>query len=694
MSEQVEAEMRSGIAVIALNNPPVNAMNAEVRRALDAATTRAATDPAVKAIVLTGKGRCFSGGADIKEFGKPRVRPLLTDLCTSLEMAAKPVIAAIHGVAVGGGTELSLGCHYRVGHFSAMIGLPEVKLGQIPGAGGSQRLPRLIGFGPALDMILTGEQVAAVRAKELGFLDEVVDGDIVEEATAYAQRLIAEGRGPRPTRDIPVDAERAAKAIAEARSKVAKTARGLIAPMKCIDAVERILNMPIDQALIEDRVSFDELAVSDQGRAQRHLFFAQRLAEKPSFVPQGTKPIELRRIGVVGCGTMGQGIAAAVARAGFDVTVLETDAGRLKSGISAIGRILDDKRGATAASKPGAVTGSQSPEALADADMVIEAAFEDLLLKKEIFAALARICGARTLLATNTSSLDINEIASGVANPERVLGAHFFSPAHVTKLLEIVRADRSSPEAIATLLSFARRIKKAGVVVGVCNGFVGNRMLYAYRSQAEFMLEEGALPHQVDAAVQNFGFPMGPFAVGDLAGLDVGYRVRQQQRHLAPQGERYSSTVADRIVEMGRLGQKNGMGWYRYDEGSRKPIPDPVVEALIAEVSKAHGTERRPIGEQEIYERCIFALINEGAKILGEGIAQRPSDIDVIWTQGYGFPIGKGGPMFYADQVGLPVVLDRLARLQERHGEELRPAPFLEDLVRRGQTLGDLNTRQ
>jgi 3-hydroxyacyl-CoA dehydrogenase len=376
------------------------------------------------------------------------------------------------------------------------------------------------------------------------------------------------------------------------------------------------------------------------------------------------------------------------------VTVLETDAGRLKSGISAIGRILDDKRGATAASKPGAVTGSQSPEALADADMVIEAAFEDLLLKKEIFAALARICGARTLLATNTSSLDINEIASGVANPERVLGAHFFSPAHVTKLLEIVRADRSSPEAIATLLSFARRIKKAGVVVGVCNGFVGNRMLYAYRSQAEFMLEEGALPHQVDAAVQNFGFPMGPFAVGDLAGLDVGYRVRQQQRHLAPQGERYSSTVADRIVEMGRLGQKNGMGWYRYDEGSRKPIPDPVVEALIAEVSKAHGTERRPIGEQEIYERCIFALINEGAKILGEGIAQRPSDIDVIWTQGYGFPIGKGGPMFYADQVGLPVVLDRLARLQERHGEELRPAPFLEDLVRCGQTLGDLNTRQ
>lgn len=694
MTSLVESEILSGVLIVALNHPPVNAMNAEMRGGMDAAIRRGAADPAIKAIVLVGKGRLFSGGADINEFGKPRIQPLLTDLCSRLETCAKPVIAAIHGVAVGGGTELSLGCHYRLGHESAMIGLPEVKLGQIPGAGGAQRLPRLIGFGPALEVILSGEQMPARRAKELGFFDEVVQGDIVEEAVAYAQRLLAQGKGPRPARDIPIDQERAAQAIVESRARVARTARGLIAPGKCIEAVERALKMPIEEALVQDRLCFDELAVSAQGKAQRHLFFAQRVAERLPFVPSGTKPRELKRIGIVGCGTMGQGIAASVVRAGFDVVVVEKDDDRLNVGISAIERMAHDKETADTVAEPSRLKGAQNLEALAEVDMVIEAAFEDMALKKEIFARLADVCGEDTFLTTNTSSLDINEIAAATRRPDRVLGAHFFSPAHAIKLLEIVRAGTTSPEAIITLLSFARRIKKVGVVVGVCNGFVGNRMLYAYRSQAEFMLEEGALPHEVDGAIQKFGFPMGPFAVGDLAGLDVGYRVRQQQRLLNPTNKRYSSTVADRIVEMGRFGQKNAMGWYRYEEGSRKPIPDPIIEDLIATVSREHGVPRRLIEEHEIYERCIFALINEGAKILAEGIAQRPSDIDVIWTQGYGFPIGKGGPMFYADQVGLPAVLGRLTLLHKAHGEELRPAALIKDLVARGQTLSDLNARQ
>jgi 3-hydroxyacyl-CoA dehydrogenase len=385
---------------------------------------------------------------------------------------------------------------------------------------------------------------------------------------------------------------------------------------------------------------------------------------------------------------MGQGIAASVLRAGFDVVLVEKDGDRLNAGLSAIERMADP------IAKPTRLKGAQNLEALGDVDLVIEAAFEDMALKKQIFARLADVCGEETLLATNTSSLDTNEIAAATRRSDRVLGAHFFSPAHVTRLLEIVRADTTSPEAVVTLLSFAKRIKKVGVVVGVCNGFVGNRMLYAYRSQAEFMLEEGALPHDVDGAIQKFGFPMGPFAVGDLAGLDVGYRVRQQQRLPKTKDKRYSSTIADRIVAMGRFGQKNGMGWYRYEQGSRKPIPDPIVADLVAAVSKEHGVIRHPIEENEIYERCIFALINEGAKILSEGIAQRPSDIDVIWTQGYGFPIGRGGPMFYADQVGLPAVLEKLTLLHKAHGEELRPATLIEELVDRGQTFSDLNARR
>ena len=694
MTKLVETKVQSGICLITLKNPPVNALNYEVRGALEAAVRAANDNPQMRAIVLLGEGRCFSGGADIKEFGKPRIKPFLTDLCNQLEACSKPVIAAIHGVAVGGGTELSLGCHYRIGDESARIGLPEVKLGQIPGAGGAQRLPRVIGFAPALDVILSGDQVSARRAKDLGFFDEIVSNDIAAAALEFALLLVAKGQGPRPTRNIGVDAEAGAQAIAEARAKLAKSSRGLVAPGKCVDAVERALKMPIDEALTEDRKSFDELTTSEQGRAQRHLFFAQRLAEKLQQAPQAGIRFEVKRVGIVGCGTMGRGIAASVASGGFEVVVVENDAERLHAGLSEIQRLALGRKTDTGASVNAAlrVTGAQQLSALVDVDVVIEAAFEDMKLKKEIFAALSGICKRDAILATNTSTLDINEIASVTANPSRVVGAHFFSPAHANKLLEIIRGYNSSPEVLAAMGSLAKRINKIPVIVGVCPGFVGNRMLYAYRSQAEFMLEEGALPQDVDGAIGKFGFLMGPFAVGDLSGLDVGYRARKQQTLLNPSPARYSSTIADRIVEMGRLGQKTSKGWYRYEEGSRKPFPDEEVAQVIENVSKEHGIRRRQISEDEIRDRCIYALINEGARILGEGVAQRPSDIDIIWTVGYGFPVGKGGPMFYADQLGLGTVLDALIRLRQAHGDELQPAPLLKRLVEENRQFSDLNT--
>lgn len=684
MNDAVAMTIRSDIAVVLMDNPPVNAINVEVRRGLETAIAKANDDPEIRAILLAGNGRCFSGGADIREFGKPRQLPLLADLACQLEDCRKPTIAAVHGAAVGGGTELSLGCHYRVGNGSAVIGLPEVKLGLIPGAGGTQRLPRLIGCKASLDVIVQGEPVSAVNALELGFFDEIVEGELIEGAIAFVETLLATGVEPRRTADIPVDIDLAEQAITDARATATRKSRGLVAPLKCIESVERGLTIPIDQALVQDRMAFDELAASDQAKAQRHLFFAQRQTQKLPYLTKQIEPHTVRIAGVIGAGTMGRGIAVCLAKAGINTVILENDADRLAEGVSMVRKMLDG-------SAVGTVTGTSEYDGLAHVDMVIEAAFEDMEVKKNIFKKLESVCSSKAILATNTSSLDINEIAEFVSTPDRLVGAHFFSPAHIMKLLEIVRADQTSPAVIASMFQLSKKIGKVGVVVGVCDGFVGNRMLYAYRKQAEFLLEEGALPQQVDWALKTFGFAMGPFAIGDLAGLDVGYRVRQHRRQLDIIDDRYSSTLADRIVEQGRLGQKNAKGWYRYETGSRKPEPDRAVESLILERSAELGLQRRSISDEEIVERCIYALVNEGALILSEGIANRPSDIDLIWANGYGFPIGRGGPMYYADTVGLSPIVDSLNGYFAAGIEELKPAELLCNLARDQASLYDLN---
>ncbi len=695
MSNLVAYEVHDAIALIALDSPPVNAMGIEVRQGIVDALSQAQSDDSISAIVLAGRGRCFCGGADIREFGKPRLKPYLRDIIDQLEASEKPVIAAIHKTAIGGGCELALGCHYRVGDMSASFGLPEIKLGLLPGAGGTQRLPRLIGIEAALEVILSGDFVGAEKAKELGFLDEIISGDLEQGAIDFARQLLGAGKGVRCVGAMKIDVGGATEVFAGARKKTARRARGLIAPERCISAVENAVTGSLEEGLDLERKYFDELVQSDQSKAQRHLFFAQRQAHKVPGVPANTQAREIRSAAVVGCGTMGRGIAMAVANGGLPVMVLEANREALEKGM---GLVRDTyagsvKRGSLSASDMEArlrlISGTTDYADLADADIVIEAVFEDMDLKKQIFQKLDQICKPEAILATNTSSLDINEIATATRRPENVVGTHFFSPANIMKLMENVRGDQTSPEVIATVMKLSKTINKIATMVGVCDGFVGNRMLYAYRTQAEFLLEEGALPHQIDKVIYDFGFPMGPFAMGDLAGLDVGYQVRQHRRKTRPSNDRYSF-IADRIVEMGRLGQKNNKGWYRYEKGSRTPQPDPEIETLITGISAELGIVRRQISDAEILERCMYTLINEGAKILGENIASRPSDIDLIWVYGYGFPIGKGGPMFYADHIGIEIIYKAMKKLHEQHGEMLKPAPLLEELVRDGRSFADL----
>ena len=699
MSDAVEYETHGAIALIALNNPPVNAMGVKVRQAIADTISRAQTDPEISAIVLIGRGRCFSGGADIREFGKPRLNPHLRDIIDQIEACTKPVIAAIHNTAIGGGCELALGCHYRVGDSSAKFGLPEIKLGLLPGAGGTQRLPRLIGIGPALDVILSGEFIAARRARELGFLDEIISGDLASGAVDFANRLIAEGKGTRPTREMKIDAIGTDEIFSRARKKIARRARGLIAPERCIAAVQSTLTNMLEQGLDLERTFFDELVQSDQSKAQRHLFFAQRQAHKVPGVPKDTPTRGIRLAAVIGCGTMGRGITMAIANGGILVIVVEADTQALKNGLKLIRNTYAGSVTRANLSRSdmdaalGLISGTTDYSDIADADIIIEAVFEDMELKKQIFSKLDNVCKPGAILATNTSSLDINEIATATTRPGDVIGTHFFSPANIMKLMENVRGDKTSPEVIATVMKLSKVINKIGVMVGVCDGFVGNRMLYAYRTQAEFLLEEGALPHQIDKVIYDFGFPMGPFAMGDLAGLDVGYLVRQHRRQTRPSNDRYSA-IADRIVEMDRFGQKNNKGWYRYEDGSRKPVPDAEIEKLIIGISAELGIERREISDQEILERCMYTLINEGAKILGEGIASRSSDIDLIWVYGYGFPIGRGGPMFYADHIGTKTVFDAMKKLYDQHGDMLKPAPLLEELAKSGKSFADVNIQE
>ena len=687
-------------AVLTLDHAPVNGLGLALRTALAGAFQAAADDPDVAAIVLTGAGRMFSAGADITEFGTPKsmTPPSLPEIINMIEQAKKPVVAAIHGNALGGGLELALGCAYRVAVPSTNMGLPEVSLGIIPGAGGTQRLPRVIGVAAALDMIVTGKPIKAEKAHALGLVDGLADGDVVQAAVKFCQGLPTGEAALRPTqaREDKLGAARDdPQLFDDYRKTMARKARGLDAPYAAVECVEASLAQEFDAGLLFERETFKKLVVSSQSQALRHAFFVERAATKIDGLPRDTPTQEINRAAVIGCGTMGGGIAMNFANSGIPVNILEVEDAALQKGLEIIrgnyaasvakGRISQDKMDSCMA----LIKGVTDFDALGEPDIVIEAIYEKMDAKKEVFAKLDAVCPQRTILATNTSTLDVNEIAAATKRPEKVIGTHFFSPANVMRLQENVRGHKTSNETIATTMALAKKLGKVGVLVGVCDGFVGNRMLYAYSRQSNFLLEEGGLPEQVDKALYDFGFPMGPFAVGDLAGLDVGWLIRKARAATRPSNLRYSP-IADRICEMGRYGQKTSAGWFRYEPGSRMPIADPEIEKLIIQVSEELGYERRPINEVEIIQRCMYPLINEGAKILAEGLAQRPGDIDTVWLYGYGFPRQRGGPMFYADTVGLKEIYDVMSKLYDEHGEWLKPAPLLAELAAAGKGFGDL----
>ncbi len=692
MTDVIKTADRDGVRIATIDNPPVNAISAAVRSGLMAAVKAAVADPAVKAIVVTGAGRAFIAGADIREFGKPAPPgvPGLRDCIAAIEASPKTVVAAINGAAAGGGLEIALGCHYRVAHPKAVLGVPEVNLGTIPGATGTQRLPRAVGVPAALDMVVSGNLMPAAKCPA-GLVDEIAD-DSVARAVAFARA--------KPVRRLSGDDAKLAAAknspglFDEYRKGMSKRFRGFIAPYKCVEAVEQCTKLSYDAAIAEERRIFEWCQVQPEARAMRHVFFAEReVARVPSIAPE-TKGRIVETAGVVGCGTMGGGIAMNFANAGIPVTVVETDQQALERGLG----ILRANYAASVAKnrmsqadmdrRMSLIRPSTRYEDLKHSDIIVEAVFENLDLKRQIFIRLDGIAKPEAILATNTSTLDVNAIAAVTRRADRVVGTHFFSPANVMRLMENVRAARTSDETAQTVMDLAKRINKVGVMVGVCDGFVGNRMLYAYARQAGFLLEEGALPQQVDKVIYDFGFPMGPFQMADLAGLDIGYQVRQEREKREPTDKR-SSPIPDRLVESGRHGQKNGKGWYAYDAQRNRSV-DPEVTALIESVSRERGVARRAVTDEEILERCMYALVNEGAKLLAEGIAARPLDIDLIWIYGYGFPRYRGGPMFWADEVGLALIHERLARYWRDHDPDwLEPAPLLAEIAARTSTFGD-----
>lgn len=683
------------VAMLRLRNPPVNSLSAALRAELHAAIQAALADEGVRALVLAGDGGFFCCGAEIREFNTPMStrEPTLRSVIALIEGAAKPVVAAIHGAALGGGLELALGCHYRVALEGASLGLPEVKLGVLPGAGGTQRLPRIVGVERALTMIAQGDAIDTSTALDWGLLDEVFADDLPQRAAAYA---LAHAEAPLAGRNV---GARKVAALSDpgvydrARAEVARRYRGCVAPQACVDCVEAAANTALQDGLAYERERFLELVNGSQSKAQRHLFFAERAAVK---LPEGWKAeAPITTVGVVGAGTMGGGIAMSLANAGLAVVLVERDAQALERGWAAI-----RKNYAATASK-GKLTAAQVEERLArirtslnmsdlrDADLVIEAAFEDMDVKRQIFTALDAICKPRAILASNTSRLDIDQIAGFTRRPAQVLGMHFFSPANVMRLLEVVQGRDTDGNVIAAVFRLARQMGKLPVLVGVCDGFVGNRMVSPYTREAHFLLEEGASPAQVDGALQRFGLAMGPLRMADMAGLDISWAFRKRMAPTRPAHLRYSR-VADTLCEQGRFGQKTGSGFYRYEAGSREPLEDPRVLALIEQCSRQDGIARRDITDEEIVQRTMYALVNEGARILEEGIARRASDIDVIYVNGYGFPAFRGGPLFYADEQGLSAVLATIRRFHEAHGELWQPAPLLERLVAQGKRFADL----
>jgi 3-hydroxyacyl-CoA dehydrogenase len=690
----VELGRDGEIAIVLVDNPPVNALKHEVRAGLAEAFSRARDDAGVSGIVLACAGRTFIAGADITEFDKPPQSPHLMEVIALMESIRKPIVAAIHGTALGGGLEIALGCHFRVAAPSARLGLPEIKLGLIPGAGGTQRLPRLIGIEKALPMILAGDAISATQALEYGLIDAIVEGELTGSAAAFARQVLRERRPLRRARDLddklaPMRAD--PSQYDELVARLSKRTRGLEAPQAAIQAVRWAFEIPFNQAEQQVRGAFHGLRQGEESKAQRYAFFAEREAAKVPGLPAGTRPREIAKAAVIGAGTMGGGIAMCFANAGIPVIMAEVEQKALERGKETIARNYRTtvSRGGLSQQEMdrriGLIRGVTDFGAIADADIVVEAVFEEMDLKKRVFGDLDRIAKPTAVLATNTSYLDVNAIAQSTTRPASVLGTHFFSPANVMRLLEIVRGDATAPDVLATAMAVGRRIGKVPVVVGVCHGFVGNRMLRARSIEAERMLLEGALPQEIDAAITEFGFPMGPFAMGDLAGLDVSWRMRKAQ------GVR--AEIADQLCEMGRYGQKTGKGFYTYAPNSRTPQPDPDVERLIVDTSARLGVRRRPIERTEIIERLIYPMINEGARILDEKIAARPGDIDVIWIYGYGWPVWRGGPMFYADRVGLPRIGDRLQEIATRSNDKrLEPAPLLSRLASENRgfaSLGD-----
>ena len=683
-------EVTEGIAVLTLENPPVNGLGHGVRSALADGLAKALGDAGVAAIVIRGSGPGFSGGADIREFNTPRMlaEPSLRTLVAMVEASPKPIVAALHGVAMGGGLELPLACHYRVAAPGTKVALPEVKLGLIPGAGGTQRLPRVIGVEAALNMIVSGEPVAAEKLAPAGLFDEMIEGDLAAGALAFARRI--RDRRPLPlVRHRKASHPQAEAFLQFARNTVGAKAGRFPAPAKCIDAVAASVSLPFDDGIRVERDAFVQLLHGPESRALRHAFFGERAAAKIPDVPADTALRPVARVAVIGAGTMGSGIAMNFLNAGLPVTLLESGQEPLDRGVAAIRGNYEStvRKGKLAAEKAAERLALLKPTLswvdLREADLVIEAVFEEMGVKEAVFRRADEIAKPGAILATNTSTLDVNRIAAATKRPQDVVGMHFFSPANVMKLLEVVRGRETAKDVLATVMGVARRIRKTAVVSGVCDGFIGNRMLRFYLRQANALLEEGATPAQVDRAMEKFGMAMGPFRVGDLAGNDIGWAVRKRWYAEDPKAKRMP--IGDRICEMGRFGQKTGAGWYRYEPGRRDPIPDPVVDGVIEEVRRSLGITARAISDEEIVGRCVFALVNVGARILEEGIAARASDIDMVYLTGYGFPAHRGGPMLHADMVGLAAVAQAMRGYRAATGDDFwEPAPLLARLAAEG----------
>jgi 3-hydroxyacyl-CoA dehydrogenase len=701
MNDLVQLSQADGVAVITINNPPVNGLSSAVASGIAAAVAQIEKDDAVQAVVFIGGGRTFVAGADIKEFGervsgKIICRESLKPVLMRIEDLRKPVVMALHGMAFGGGLELAMAGHYRIALRGAQVGQPEVKLGIIPGAGGTQRLPRLAGIAKAVEMCALGAPVSAEAAFNCGILDRLVEGDLLTAAIAFAKQVAAKpAPKTRERNDKLGTAEQNANIFAAARELARGRQRGLLAPLAAIDAIESATKVAFEEGCRVEEELFTKCLFSDQSKALIHAFFGEREVAKIPDIPKETPTLNVKSVGIIGAGTMGGGIAMVFANAGISVLLKETDQAALDRGLANI------QKNYANSVKRGRFTQEFVDERLrlinpmldygefAGADLVVEAVFEGMAIKKEIFSKLDGVCTSNAILATNTSSLDIDEIASATSRPQSVIGLHFFSPANVMRLLEIVRGAATSKEVIVTCMQLSKKLSKVGVLVGNCTGFVGNRMFGPYRREAQFLVEEGASVTDVDDALYEFGMAMGPLATGDLAGLDVGWRIRKENRHLQKPGVR-QAFIEDRLCELGRFGQKTGAGWYKYDE-NRKSSPDLEVASLIRQWSSEAGIQQRQISAEEIVDRCIYTLVNEGARVLEEGIAMRAVDIDIIYLNGYGFPAYRGGPMWYADTIGLKQVYDRICEFQQHLGNWWEPAPLLKRLAEQGKTFAEFS---